>query len=154
MAVPALSRARAAAHQTSCANNLKQIGAAFTLYTNAYDDFYPCAEDPVSTSPFYWLWMGRGWRPFLEPFFSQKIDPQNPSVLLCNSDPNAQKKYEATSYAYSMCFYHSPQQIDGMDEKRFTYSDPQPSVGQRVGSVASPKRGDGRGDDRIPVAQG
>jgi len=139
MAVPVLSKARSAAHQSSCANNLKQIGVAFSLYTNAHDDFYPCAEDPVSTSPFYWLWMGRGWRRFLEPFFSQKIDPENPSVLLCKSDPNAEEKYEATSYAYAMCFYHSPEQIDTMDDKKFTYSSPQPSVGQRVGSVASPQ---------------
>lgn len=139
MVVPALARARAAAHQTSCVSNLKQIGTAFALYLNAHDGFYPCAEDPVSISPFYWLWMGRGWRGFLEPFFSQRIDRENPSVLFCKSDPNAEGKYEATSYAYAMCFYHTARQIDTMTDKKFTYSNPQPSVGQRAAHVASPQ---------------
>lgn len=138
MLLPVLSRARGEAHKTSCANNLKQIGIAFTTYGQSYDGFYPCAEDPVSPSPFYWLWMGRGWRAFLAPFFGQEIDPDNPSVLFCKSDKDADKKYESTSYAYSMCFYHSPEQIDAMTDTSKTYSDPQPSIGQRASSVGSP----------------
>jgi len=138
MLLPLAARARTAAHKTSCANNLRQIGTAFALYANAHDDFYPCAEDPISASPFYWLWMGRGWRGFVAPFLSQKIDPTNPSVLYCKSDEQADVKYESTSYSYSMCFYHSREQIDAMTATSATYSSPQPSIGQRPSGVAWP----------------
>ncbi len=138
MLVPAVTRARRAAHRASCSNNLKQIGVAFATYLNAHDDFYPCAEDPISVKPFYWLWMGRGWRGFVAPFFGQKIDPENPSVLFCRADEQAENKYESTSYAYSMAFYHSAAQIDAMTDTKLTYSSPQPSIGQRGTQVSSP----------------
>jgi prepilin-type N-terminal cleavage/methylation domain-containing protein/prepilin-type processing-associated H-X9-DG protein len=138
MVLMAVGRARVEAHKTSCASNLKQIGVAFATYGNAHDDFYPCAADPVSASPFYWLWMGRGWRRFVAPFLGQELDAENPSVLFCRSDRVAPSQYESTSYAYSMCFYHTPDQIDGMTATSATYSGPQPSVGQRAGSVADP----------------
>src|SRR5437867_11549121 len=35
--LPALSRARAKAHQISCVNNLKQWATAFSLYADDYD---------------------------------------------------------------------------------------------------------------------
>jgi len=138
MTLPIVVRARGAAHKTWCANNLKQIGVAFGSYLNAHDDFFPCAQDPISPKPLYWLWMGRGWRGFVAPFLSQKIDPKNPSVLFCKSDPDAENKFESTSYAYSMAFYHSPEQIDGMTSTALTYSKPQPSLGQRATQVSNP----------------
>ena len=138
--IPVLSRARGLAHRTSCASNLKQIGIAFGTYGNTYDDFYPCAQDPVSTSPFYWLWMGRGWRGAVEPFLGQKIDAENPSVLFCKSDPQAEEDYESTSYAYSMCFYHSVGQIDAMSSTKDSYSNARTSIGQRAGDVGEPHR--------------
>ena len=136
--VPVVGRARGMAHRTACASNLKQIGVAFGTYANSYDDFYPCAEDPVSASPFYWLWMGRGWRGLVAPFLGQQVDAANPSVLFCKADREAEAKFESTSYAYSMCFYHSPAQIDAMTSTADTYSNPQASIGQRVGSVGEP----------------
>jgi len=59
--VPSLGKARSMAKRTVCASNLRQIDLAVRLYLNAYDDTYPCAQDPVSMGPFYCLWMGRGW---------------------------------------------------------------------------------------------
>jgi len=138
MLLPVLGRARGAAHRTSCASNLRQIGIAFSTYANGYDEFYPCAQDPISTSPFYWLWMGRGWRGLVAPFLGQEVDARNPSVLFCKADREAEAKFESTSYAYSMCFYHSPRQIEAMTETRCTYSSPQPSIGQRAGDVGDP----------------
>jgi len=41
MLLPALSRAREKAKQIVCANNLKQVGIAFGMYLNDYDDYYP-----------------------------------------------------------------------------------------------------------------
>jgi prepilin-type N-terminal cleavage/methylation domain-containing protein/prepilin-type processing-associated H-X9-DG protein len=159
MLLPALTSARGTAQRTSCANNLRQIGGAFSLYGNTYDDFYPCAHDPISASPLYWLWMGRGWRSFVAPFFGQKIDPSNPSVLLCKEDVQADVKYESTSYSYSMCFYHSPEQIDAIKDTKLTYSSPQPPVGQRGSAVADPSHKILAGEwtsnhERIPTDKG
>jgi len=105
---PSLGKAKSMAMRVRCAHNLKQINLAVNLYLNGNNDTYPCAEDPLPSG--YWLWMGRGWRGFLEPYLGGNIDANNPSVLFCPQDRS--KDYQSTSYAYSMAFYHSPQQID------------------------------------------
>ncbi len=133
--VPSLRRAKAAASRVGCAHNLKQIALAMDMYVMGNDNVYPCAEDPVPGKP-YWLWMGRGWRSFVRPYLTATIDANNPSVLLCPLDRTDPRTYESTSYAYSMAFYHSPEQIDAMSDPNDTYSNPQPSVRQRTGAVA------------------
>lgn len=42
---PVFGRAKAAARTTACLSNLKQIGAAVTLYMDAHDDFFPQGLD-------------------------------------------------------------------------------------------------------------
>lgn len=136
--VPSLNKARAAARRVVCSHNLRQIGLAVDMYTHDYDGHYPCAQDPISTSPAYWLWMGRGWRKWVQPYLSSIVDPNNPSVLLCPVDRTDPAKFESTSYSYSMAFYHSPEQIDSIDDKALTYSNPKPSIHQAVTDVAFP----------------
>ena len=136
--MPALRKAKAMAIQVTCAHNLKQINLAVNLYLDSNNETYPCAQDPVSSSPFYFLWMGRGWRRFVKPYLGGNIDANNPSVLFCPQDRVAPQIYESTSYAYSMAFYHSPAQIDAMNDKSCTYSNPQPSIPQRSTDVARP----------------
>lgn len=136
--MPSLMKVKSLANRLKCAHNLKQINLAVNLYINANENAYPCAQDPVSTSPFYWLWMGRGFRLFLEPQLGGHIDANSPSVLVCPSDPTVKEKFEATSYAYSMAFYHSPQQIDNMNSTADTYSNPQPSIPQKSFAVTHP----------------
>ena len=128
--VPSLGKARAAAMRVQCAHNLKQINLAVIYYLEANNDIYPCAEDPVSKDPTnpYWLWMGRGWRSFVEPYLGGYIDANNPSVLFCPQDPVSKDKYGSTSYAYSMAFYHSPDQIDKMNSITDQYGDNDPPV--------------------------
>jgi prepilin-type N-terminal cleavage/methylation domain-containing protein/prepilin-type processing-associated H-X9-DG protein len=131
---PAFSKARENAHQIVCMSNLRQIGLAFSLYLQDYDETFPCAQDPVSVSPYYWLWMGRGWRKLLTPYIG------NLNILYCPSDSTAPVKWEATSYGYSMCFYHSPEQINQMKDKSYTY-DPgkiYPSLPQKLHTVRFP----------------
>ena len=136
--MPSLRKARAMAMRLACASNLKQIDLAVNLYLNGNENTYPCAQDPVSTAPAYWLWMGRGWRGFVEPYLGGSIDANNPSALFCPQDRIAKDKYESTSYAYSMAFYHSPEQIDDMNSPADTYNNPQPSIPQRSMDVARP----------------
>jgi prepilin-type N-terminal cleavage/methylation domain-containing protein/prepilin-type processing-associated H-X9-DG protein len=137
--MPGLGKARATANRTRCAGNLKQINLAMHLYIGSNNDTYPCAEDPLSTTPYYWLWMGRGWRGFIAPYLGGKIDANNPSVLLCPADKIAPQKWESTSYSYSMAFYHSPRQIDDMNSIEDTYMPPaKPSVPQKCVNVARP----------------
>jgi len=133
--LPSLLKVRSMTRRVMCAHNLKQIDLAVGIYLNIYDDTYPCADDPVSTSPFYTLWMGRGWRKLVEPYLGGKVDKDNPSVLWCPADLADENKYESTSYAYSMCFYHSAEQIDAMNSKSDTYSDFQPSIAQKSASI-------------------
>jgi len=134
---PTLGRARASARRLKCAHNLKQIDVAMHLYTGSNDDMYPCAQDPVD--PNYWLWMGRGWRGLIAPYLGSSIDANNPSVLWCPHDSVSKEKFESTSYAYSMAFYHTADHIDSMNSSADTYGSPkQPSVPQRTLNVAKP----------------
>lgn len=136
--MPSLRKAKSMAARITCAHNLKQISLAVDFYLNENDSFYPSAQDPVSVDPAYWLWMGRGWRYLVEPYIGVKIDPNNPSILFCTQDRTAKLRYESTSYAYSMAFYHSPEQIDDMNSPADTYANPQPSIPQRNLNVANP----------------
>lgn len=143
--LPALGKAKSMAKRVKCAGNLKQIDLAMHLYLAGNNDTYPCAEDPVSKivsddpNIVLWLWMGRGWRWYIKPYLGGNIDVNNPSVLLCPGDRTEAAKYQLTSYAYSMAFYHSPEQIDDMNriEDTWKHKSP-PSVPQRSCDVANP----------------
>ncbi len=136
--LPALSRARESAQRASCINNLRQLGTAFQLYTLENRGYYPAAQDPMSMNPFYWLWMGRGWRRMLAEYVPG--DKTNPSVYLCPSDPRSEELFDSTSYAYSMAFYHSPEQIDSTDSYTDCFSTPMPSIPQQAARVRYPSR--------------
>ena len=133
--LPALSRAREAAKRTACANNLRQIGMAFQMYLLENKETYPAAQDPVSVTPYYWLWMGRGWRPFLEEYIPRG---EQAGVFWCPSDTRSVDRYDSTSYAYSMTFYHTPEQINAMSKTQDTYQNPQPTIPQRTARVRYP----------------
>ncbi len=133
MLMPGLTRARRAAHRTVCASNLRQVGLAFEMYLQSHAGVYPWAEDPVR--PGIWLWMGRGWRPELEPFLPRA---GGPGVFFCPGDVKASQQYDYTSYAYSMAFYHSPEQINGMTSTADNYTNPRPPAPQKAAAVVFP----------------
>ena len=135
---PALSQARESAQRSACINNLRQLGMAFKMYLLEHDGVYPAASDPVSADPYYWLWMGRGWRDLIAPYTPG--DAENPGVFICPSDVRAPELFESTSYAYSMAFYHSPEQIDAMDSFTHTFSNPVPTIPQRDVNVRHPSQ--------------
>ncbi len=131
---PALGEARAAGSRAVCGSNLRQVFGAFGVYMGDHDDTYPAADDQASP----WLWMGRGFRSVLMPYISDGIDRDNPSILWCPSDTTEPAKYENTSYAWSMSFYHSPEQIDAMTGVASCYSNPVEAVGVQSQDVAWP----------------
>lgn len=133
--LPALARAREHARRAVCTNNLKEIGVALHLYLNDYRDTFPVAQDPVSTTPYYWLWMGRGWRGLLESYLGRERQ-----VLHCPSDLKATEVWEFTSYGYSLAFYHSPEQLRLMTNQSATYQNPVPSVPQNLAAAGHPTR--------------
>jgi prepilin-type N-terminal cleavage/methylation domain-containing protein/prepilin-type processing-associated H-X9-DG protein len=131
--MPSLGKARSSAMRLRCASNLRQIDLAVRLYVDANNDTYPCSDDPN-----YCLWPGRRWRPFVEPYLGGGIDANNPSVLYCPQDHVSKEKYESTSYAYSMTFYHTPEQIDDMGNRGDIWGTSLPPVGQKFFNVAKP----------------
>lgn len=48
---PVFARAKASAQQSACLSNMRQIGTAFTLYLNDYDDAMPDRRDLKSALP-------------------------------------------------------------------------------------------------------
>jgi hypothetical protein len=133
--LPALQAALSKARRTSCANNLHQIGMGFHSYLQDYGEVFPAADDPVSATPAYWLWMGRGWRPLLDPYMVNET-----RAFWCPVDTTAVQKYSSTSYSYSMSFYHTPEQINAIAAATGTYSNPPPTVPQRLGRVRTPDK--------------
>ena len=143
--LPAFARAREQARKTACLSNLRQIGTALSLYTQDYDGGYPNTGDP-------YLWVGRRWRwpvmPYLAIGQKQKAagfdsEQGTPAILLCPSDSLSGTDYNATSYGYSACFYHTPAQINAMRLRnlRLALNDPGPGatcVTQTEASVALP----------------
>lgn len=132
--LPALQSAMTSARRTSCLGNLAQVGMGFQSYLQDSAETFPAADDPVNATPPYWLWMGRGWRPLLAPYLVE------PKVFWCPTDTAAVAKFETTSFAYSMAFYHSPEQINAMTTAAATYSNPQPTLPQRLPRVRLPSQ--------------
>lgn len=136
--LPAIGKARTQADRIKCASNLKQINIAMSMYSDENDNFYPAANDPVA--PGIWLWMGRGFRPSIEPFLSMEKGSKNANVLICPADEISTNLYDDTSYAYSFSFYHSPEQIDSLSKTSDQYSNPLPTIPQKVGSAKTPAK--------------
>ena len=97
MLLPALSQAREKARQVVCMSNLKQLGLAFMLYTQDYDDWIPPIS-PSGTGPF-WCWIG-GWATKYLPF-NQNKRPAIP-VLFCASGPKTNNLYPLYGCNYGL----------------------------------------------------
>jgi prepilin-type processing-associated H-X9-DG protein len=143
---PAFARARDAARKSVCLSNLRQIGVAFAMYADDWDECFPNDGDP-------YLWMGRRWRWPLQPYLllSAQRDPTAPSdplrsvnnrpaVLICPSDTTAPGNWDSTSYGYCAAFYHTPDQVNHMTTDDLWKLDRFPCVTQGLDSVAQPSK--------------
>lgn len=141
---PVFARAREQARKATCQSNLKQIGTAFQLYVQDYDETFPNTGDAR-------LWMGRFWRWPLAPYlaYSRRRDPTDPGndlrsvgsdthVLVCPSDETARSIYDSTTYAYAAAFYLSPDQIRQMTSRLSVLTPPGAPVSQSLAGVQFP----------------
>ncbi|MCS6774972.1 MAG: DUF1559 domain-containing protein [Chloroherpetonaceae bacterium] len=142
---PVLARAREQGRKAVCQSNLRQMALAHRLYTQDYDEAYANTGDP-------YLWVGQRWRWPLMPYLGigQRqaeggftSQSGNPAILICPSDTISGIGFNATSYAYSACFYHTPEQINAMrlGNLRIALNDPGPGaqcITQTEAAVAFP----------------
>jgi prepilin-type N-terminal cleavage/methylation domain-containing protein len=141
---PVFASAREQARKTTCSANLRQVGVALSLYVQDYDELFPNTGNPR-------LWMGRLWRWPLAPYlaYSRRKDPSAPGndmvsvggdahVLACPSDETARAQWDQTSYAYSRCFYQSPDQVNRMKGALDAVNSALPPISQPLAAVQYP----------------
>src|SRR5947199_5029773 len=75
---PVFAQAREKARQATCQSNLKQIGTAFSLYLQDFDESFPNTGVQV-------LWTGRFWRWPLQPYLGYTRQQTNASDPLKSS---------------------------------------------------------------------
>src|SRR5262249_6889271 len=61
MLLPALSKAKAKGHRTSCMNNLRQIGLFMQFYTDENNDFFPAHRNQGVASDDHGISLNNWW---------------------------------------------------------------------------------------------
>jgi prepilin-type N-terminal cleavage/methylation domain-containing protein len=116
MLLPALSRAKAKAHQTACVNNLKQMGLALAMYLDDNNDTFPGvasrgAYNPMKEDWIFWNIKRTGSGSFTSDLIqdtrNSAIGPYlgsfTTNLFRCPSDQDwdARRKLDPNPYIYS-----------------------------------------------------
>ncbi len=78
---PVFAKARARARQTVCLSNLRQLGLAFSAYSQDYDDQYPNGADPTDrySTPSVWSFGPPGDKALVDTLPMLADDPHTPA---------------------------------------------------------------------------
>ena len=109
MLLPALSKAREKARQSDCANKMKQIGTAFSVYQNDYDGYYVPFNfnNPIDRNALNWAWCLKSnkYLPspkiFMCPSATMLTDPLTFGPNSCIELPNSPSRYQYVSIGYN-----------------------------------------------------
>jgi prepilin-type N-terminal cleavage/methylation domain-containing protein len=101
--LPALSRAKQQAGAATCANNLRQLGLAFTLYCESNNDTFPApgSASVYGPQPEDWIWWHQG-RDVNQSAIVPYISKFNPKLFSCPQDPGAGSPTQKYPYSYSL----------------------------------------------------
>ncbi len=106
---PALARARDKARQAVCAANLRQIGAAFHMYSADWDDRFPV---PPFGYPQYCCWAGWHWIGVIMPYVKNRSLFWCPSEQLWKRMAPSDGRPAETSYNYAGCFFKDTARVN------------------------------------------
>jgi prepilin-type N-terminal cleavage/methylation domain-containing protein/prepilin-type processing-associated H-X9-DG protein len=88
---PVFAQAQAKAQQTACLSNLHQIGLAFRMYTEDYDNVTPPCYLPYPTA-----WPGTQWQVMIQPYAN------NVQIYQCAGGPVTVDPYSGLAMSYGM----------------------------------------------------
>jgi prepilin-type N-terminal cleavage/methylation domain-containing protein len=107
MLFPVYLNAKTSAQRARCQSNLSQIAKAFEMYISDYGGCYPNIDNQ-------YLWAGYYWRDPLRKYVVAPLSATPKMILACPADPTPPGIYAGTSYAYSACFYMTPDQVNAV----------------------------------------
>lgn len=95
--LPALAKAKARAQQTSCMNNLKQLGLGLVMYCDDHEDAMPApgSKTTLGAQPEDWIWwqlQGARPRDVTKSAIAPYIGSFNPKLFRCPSDKDCLKR--------------------------------------------------------------
>jgi prepilin-type processing-associated H-X9-DG protein/prepilin-type N-terminal cleavage/methylation domain-containing protein len=106
---PVFATAREKARQTSCANNMKQLGIAFLQYEQDYDEQNPFGRSGSNPSG----WMGDGWAYCIYPYVKAT------GAFACPDD-TTQIAVSANEKGDSLCSYATNTQLQELSTVKFS----------------------------------
>ncbi|MCX8052670.1 MAG: type II secretion system GspH family protein [Armatimonadetes bacterium] len=110
--VPIYIQSRKAGLRTKCQSNLRQIANAFDAYLADNTGCYPNTNNQ-------YLWAGYYWREPIRKYVAAPASGGRNMVLSCPADPTPPGIYAGTSYAYSACFYMTPEEINAVENSNY-----------------------------------
>ena len=108
--LPAVSKAKAKAKQTSCRNNLRQLGLGFEIYRGDFRDLFPApgSKTAYGPQPEDWIWWQHG-RGVEKSAIARAVANFNPALFTCPMDTDAKQlqqqgelKGDPYRYSYSL----------------------------------------------------